>query len=112
MDSLDDLEKVAANVVFMQKRTERLKRRMKARLLAMADEDPTILDLGNGDRGIMAGSDIAFLFIPEEKETIRDKGAMVEAMERRVEYGEDFSLADHVKVSEGVKFAKRKVPPR
>lgn len=111
-----DLQRLAANAVFMEKRLRDLKGRIKKRALQFGDPEhpdynPAVLDLGNGDRGIRAGRDLAFLFIPYESETIKDKRAMIDAMDRHVKYGEPFDYADHVRPSEGTKFEKRKVAP-
>jgi len=114
--TIEELETLATNAVFSEKRNRDLKARIKKRATQFGDPehpdyDPDALDLGNGDRGIRAGRDLAFLFIPSDTESIKDKAALAEAVERATRYGEPFNLADHVRRSEGVKFEKRKVAP-
>lgn len=110
--SIEDLERLAANWNFMVKRAGNLKRRIKARAIELGEEQPELLDLGDGEIGVRIGSDLALIFIPREREEIVDKERLLEAADRRAEYGERFDLSDHVKVSHYTEFDKRKVAPR
>jgi len=113
LDSLADLEQLAANVNFMGERGTALKKRLKSAALRLEEENPGVLDLGNGDRGVRIGRDLAFVFIPKEGEEIKDKAKLLEAGEA-AEHGVPFIRSDHVRATEGIEFAKRKtaLPPR
>lgn len=111
--TIDDLERLAANANFMSARSTQLKARIKKAALLLEEENPGILDLGNGDRGIRIGRDLAFVFINKQGEEIKDKAALADALDAAGR-GERFIREDHFRPTEGVEFAKRKVilPPR
>lgn len=106
--TIDDLERLAANANFMAERSSKLKSRIKTAAERLEEEDPGVLDLGNGDRGIRIGRDLAFIFIAKEGEEIKDKKKLAEAMEA-AEHGQPFIREDHFRTTEGTEFAKRKV---
>ena len=111
LDSLEDLEKAAAASNFMSARGTALKARVKKAALRLEEQDPVLLDLGDGDRGVRIGSDLAFIFVPTEKDEIRDKAALQAAIDASVNDGVPFDRSAHFRHSEGVEFAKRKTVP-
>lgn len=111
-ESVDDLERLAASWHFMTRRAADLKARIKKAALRLEDDDPDALTLPDGDRGIRIGSDLALLFLPDEREEIRDKAKLREAVDRAAKYGDRIDWAEHFKFSEGTRFEKRKVAPR
>lgn len=109
LDSVEGLEKAAVSAERMGARARTLKARVKKSALLMEEENPGSLDLGNGDRGVMCGKDIAFVFIPTEKETITDKAAY-ELHAQDVAAGAVAPEFERFrKVSQGTEFDKRKV---
>jgi len=109
LDSIEGLEKAAVAVERMGARSRTLKARVKKSALLMEEENPGILTLPNGDRGVMCGKDIAFVFIPTEWETITDKAAY-ELHAQDVAAGvcpPEFERFR--KLSQGTEFDKRKV---
>lgn len=112
LDSLEDLEKAAAASNFMSVRGTSLKARVKKAALRLEEQHPALLDLGDGDRGVRIGSDLAFIFVPTEKDEIRDKAALQAAIDASVNDGVPFDRSAHFRHSEGVEFAKRKTAPR
>jgi RecB family exonuclease len=109
LDSIEDLEKAGAAWLFMTKRASNLKSRLKKAAERLGDENPALLELPDGDKGVYIGDDLALIFIPKETETIKDKAELAEAVERAVKYGEHFDMAEHVRRSESTSFEKRKV---
>lgn len=106
--TIDDLERLAANANFMAERSSKLKSRIKAAAERLEEEQPGILDLGNGDRGIRIGRDLAYVFIAKEGEEVKDKAKLADAMEAAGR-GVPFIREDHFRHTEGTEFAKRKV---
>jgi hypothetical protein len=92
----------------MASRSSKLKSRIRSAAERLEEEQPGVLDLGNGDRGVRIGRDLAFIFVPREGEEIKDKAALAEAMEA-AERGEPFIRGDHFRQTEGTEFVKRKV---
>src|SRR6476659_2901545 len=106
--TITDLERLAANANFMAGRSSTLKSRIKAAAERLEEEDPGVLDLGNGDRGVRIGRDLAYIFIPKEGEEIKDKAKLGDALEA-ASRGVPFIREDHFRTTEGTEFAKRKV---
>jgi hypothetical protein len=106
--TIDDLERMAANSNFMSTRATKLKSRIRTAAERLEEENPGALDLGNGDRGVRIGRDLAFIFVPREGEEVIDKAALADAMEA-AEHGAPFVRSDHFRVTEGTSFEKRKV---
>lgn len=104
--TVEDLERMAANRYFMQRRSERLIRRIRKR----ADQ--------LGLEMVYAGSDVGFKFVPKTTEKIVDRIDLRYSIEEAVNYGrglaEDgtFPWEKHTKTSHGVSFEKRKLPKR
>lgn len=111
LDSLEDLERAAEASWFMAQRASTLKRRVKKAAELLDERDPAALDLGNGDKGVRIGRDLAFLFVPTEREEVADKAALHEAIET-AQAGGEFDWQKHFRRSEGVGFEKRKVRPK
>ena len=112
LEDLADLEKAATASWFMSKRASNLKARVKKTAERLEGENPGILDLGDGRRGVRIGTDLAFLFLPTEKDEIRDKAALNKAISATATYGEPFDWSKHFRHSEGTSFEKRKIPSR
>lgn len=110
-ESIEDLERQLVSAEFMGKRAGAIRRQVKKRALALEEEHPGILDLGEGQRGIMAGKDVAYVFQSEPREKV-DKDGLVAAVEATRDEGAPFDLTKHVSVSTPVEFKKRKVRPR
>lgn len=106
--TIGDLERLAANANFMAERSSKLKSRIKAAAERLEEEEPGILDLGNGDRGIRIGRDLAYIFIAKEGEEVKSKSKLADAMEAAAR-GVPFIREDHFRPTEGTEFAKRKV---
>ena len=106
--TIEDLERLAANANFMAARSTQLKSRIRAAAERLEEENPGILDLGNGDRGVRIGRDLAYIFIPKDGEEIKDKAKLAEAMEA-AEHGAPFIREDHFRPTSGTSFEKRKV---
>jgi hypothetical protein len=109
LDSIEDLERAATNWHFGTGRMAKLKSRLKKAAEGLPDSD---LDLGDGLRGVRIGTDLALVFTPTKTEKIIDRDNMFAAAEAAAKFGEPFDRAQHVKVSEGVTFAKKRIPPR
>jgi hypothetical protein len=112
LDSIEDLERAGASWSFMSKRAANLKARIKKAAIRLGNEDPSVLDLGGGDRGVYIGRDQGLVFIPTDSEEIKDKERFRLAVEGAVEYGHPFDWEDHVNYRQGTKFDKRNLPPR
>lgn len=114
LETVAELEKAAASHYFTSRRNEQLKRRIKKAAERLGDEDEALLDVGDpeGRLGVRIGNDLALLFIPGERRSVRDHAALEAAVEGAVNYGERFDLAEHVRLTESTEFAKRKVRPR
>jgi hypothetical protein len=106
--TIEDLERMAANANFMGTRSSKLKSRIRTAAERLEEENPGVLDLGNGDRGIRIGRDLAYIFVPREGEEVKDKAKLAEAMEA-AERGQPFIRSDHFRTTEGTEFVKRKV---
>lgn len=114
LDSIADLEKAATTWNFMSASAQRLKSRLKKAAESFPDSDLTLGTDENGEPilGVRCGKDIALVFAPTETEKIIDRDNMFAAAEAAAKFGEPFNRDDHVKRSEGVSFAKRKIPPK
>lgn len=110
--SLGDLEKLAANVNFMGGRTSTLKARLKKAAERLEQDQPGVLDLPDGMRGVRIGDDLAFVFQPYERESVGDKVALQEAAKLAAHTDGNLDLDWHFKTSSGTEFKKRKVGPR
>lgn len=106
--TIEDLERLAANANFMAARATKLKSRIRTAAERLEEDEAGVLDLGNGDRGVRIGRDLAYIFIPREGEEIKDKAKLAEAMEA-AEHGQPFIRSDHFRPTEGTSFDKRKV---
>jgi hypothetical protein len=106
--TIEDLERLAANSNFMAGRASKLKSRIRSAAERLEEEQPGVLDLGNGDRGVRIGRDLAFIFVPREGEEVIDKAKLAAAMEA-AEDGAPFIRSDHFRQTEGTEFVKRKV---
>lgn len=106
--TIEDLERLAANSNFMSSRATQLKSRIRVAAERLEEKQPGVLDLGNGDRGVRIGRDLAYVFVPREGEEIKDKAKLAEAMEA-AEHGVPFIREDHFRTMEGMSFEKRKV---
>lgn len=106
--TVGDLERLAANSNFMSSRASTLKSRIRTAAERLEEEKGVSLDLGNGDRGIRIGRDLAFVFVPREGEEVIDKAKLADAMEA-AERGVPFIRSDHFRLTEGTSFEKRKV---
>lgn len=112
LDAIEDLEKAAVASNFMAARAQNLKARVKKAAERMEDADPAALLLPSGDRGVRIGKDLAFVFVPTEKETIRDKAQFRQQVEDAARgVGPEPEWDRLYKRSEGVAFEKRKVAP-
>lgn len=110
LDSIEQLETAAQAAWWLAERGRVLKARVKKAAERIDDADPALLDLGNGYRGVRIGTDLAFVFVPTEREEVKDKAALHEAIDA-ARGGAEFNYADHFRRSDGVAFEKRKVPP-
>jgi hypothetical protein len=111
LDSVEDLEKAGAAWYFMGRRGTNLKARIKAAARRLREADPEALALPSGDEGVYIGKDLALVFVESEKEEIKDKGALREAIDA-TRYGEEIDPAEHFKYRDSVTFDKRRVPPQ
>lgn len=107
--TVDDLERMAARWNFETGRNTDLKKRIKARAEAIEAENPEALDLGNGDRGIRIGEDLALVFLPYDRESVKSAARLAEAAEEAAHYGGKLDLTRHFRRSVGTQFEKRKV---
>ena len=114
LDSIADLEKAATTWNFMSGSAQRLKGRLKKAAETFPDEDLRIGTDEDGDPilGVRIGTDLALVFTPTQTEKIIDRENMFAAAEAAAKFGEPFNRDDHVKRSEGVSFAKRRIEPR
>jgi hypothetical protein len=110
LDSLEDLEAAAANRYFMSRRAEKLGRRLKKAALKLEAEQPGVLDLGDGVRGVRCGNDNAYIFVEKDGEEVRDKAELQAAIEASNAYGEKIDTGEHFKPRVGTEFLKRKIP--
>jgi hypothetical protein len=110
LDSIEDLEKAATSVQILKAQAANLTARVKKAALRLEKDDPTVLDLRDGQRGVMCGSDIAMTFTPYEQEKI-DTARLIADAEAGVNYGEKFNPEESKKIVRGEKFEKRKVAP-
>lgn len=106
--TIEDLERLAANANFMASRATQLRSRIRTAAERLEEEQPGVLDLGNGDRGVRIGRDLAYVFIAKDGEEIKDKAKLAEALEA-AEHGQPFIREDHFRPTEGTSFEKRKV---
>jgi hypothetical protein len=113
LDSIADLEKAATTWNFMSGSAQRLKGRLKKAAETFPDEDLRIGTDENGDPilGVRIGTDLALVFTPTQTEKIIDRDNLFASAEAAARFGEPFNRDDHVKRSEGVSFAKRKIEP-
>lgn len=113
LDSVEDLERAAASWSFMSARAQNLKRRIKAAVTRIGEEDPEAVLLETGDIGVYTGRDQALLFQHRDSEKRKSSGAEFRAaLEGTVEYGHPFEWDQHFSYSQGTEFVKRNVPPR
>lgn len=114
LDSIEDLEKAATTWNFMSASSQRLKARLKKAAETFPDADLTLGTDENGEPilGVRIGKDLALVFTPTKTEKIADKENLRAAAEAAARLGEPFNWEDHVKRSQGVSFAKRKVQPQ
>lgn len=113
VESIEDIERAAANWGFMQKRAQNLKARIKKAVLRIADEDPAAVRLPTGDTGVYMGSDQALMIVYRDSEKRTTKAPEFRAaVDGAVEYGHPFDWSDHVSYSQSTQFEKRNVPPR
>jgi PD-(D/E)XK nuclease superfamily len=110
--SIEKLEEMAARWNFETGRNSDLKKRIKDRAAVLGEEDPDLLDLGNGDRGIRIGEDLALVFIPYSRESVKSAPRLAEAAEEVANYGGKLDLDKHFRRSSGTEFEKRKVVRR
>jgi PD-(D/E)XK nuclease superfamily len=112
LDSIEDLERAAAASWFMAERAKTLKTRVKKAAERLAETDPNALVIDDGVEGVRIGGDLAFLFVPNVRESVRDKSKLYEAIEAANKGGEPVDFAEHFTISEGIGFEKRKVSRR
>jgi RecB family exonuclease len=111
LDSIEALERAAASAWFMGERAKVLKRRVKKAAERLAESDPEALDLGDGEKGVRIGRDLAYVFVPTQREEL-DKTGLFEAIEAAKLGGDEVNPADFYKRTEGVGFEKVKVGPK
>jgi hypothetical protein len=107
-ESVEDLERLATSAEFMSKQATDLRKRVKKRAETLSEEDPSVLDLGEGMRGIRCGKDVALVFQTGVRETV-DKAGLAQAVDRARNEGTEFDLTQHVKVSTPTEFKKRRL---
>lgn len=112
LDTIEDLEKAGTTWNFMSGAAQRLKSRLKKAAETFPDEDLYLGDDEHGEPilGVRIGKDLALVFASTRTVKIPDKENMFAAAEAAAKLGEPFNRDDHVKVSEGVKFEKKKMP--
>lgn len=111
LQTIEQLEQAAEAAIFMADRAENLKRRVKKAALRLEEEDPTALLLPGGDRGVRAGKDRAFMFVPSERTKIVDKEAFRLAVDDAAEGGPKPDWEKLERVEESTNFVKRKLAP-
>lgn len=109
LDTLEDLEKAGVAWLFMSSRAANLKSRLKKAAERIGDRDPALLELPDGDKGVRIGSDIGLVFVPRDREEIRDKTRLREAIDETVQYGVEFDWTKHVRTLQGTSFEKRRI---
>lgn len=113
LNTIEDLEKAGAAWMFMSKRAGNLKARIKKAATRIGDENPDLLELDHGDKGVYIGTDQALVFIHAENERRKTKAHEFRSdIEAAAEYGRPLDWEKHFTYSESTKFEKRNVPRR
>lgn len=104
-----ELEDAAITANYMGGRVERLKAKVRKAALELEQREPGALTLPNGDRGVVCGKDVAFVFVPKTTETVRDKAAWRQEVEDAGDAGRRPDWGAHHRISESVDFVKRRI---
>lgn len=109
LDDPAELTDAATTANYMAGRVERLKSKVRKAALLLEKERPGVLTLPNGDRGVVCGKDLAFVFIPKTTEVVRDKLAWRQEIEDATAAGRPPDWDGHHRISESTDFVKRRI---